>query len=392
MMIKDRFLYFTYNGIHSSEFGAFYENSGTDISFPFSHTARHQTSSPLYQDRTFWLGSNKEPKSFSMDIAVGDKTLYETEKIFEWLNPNKPGKLSIDYRPNYTYDVIIDSISPSYILPKLMDNGLVKNILLFSITFLTVNTHLAETTNSFYLNNESLVNEDILVEPDNLFPIVLSKNGAFNFVNWSQENQFLNMTVSGSNLQVSKSGVSGLEQQYLYALDTSKTIRINTEIGSITEGDELIEAKYPDQEISNLGPMPIEPGTIFSGDLDITVSGGMAAVKTNSLFKSLGKTESFVMVIEPEINEKTPMVELSKEDGKGLLGLYPGREIDGEKIVVYPKFLLGARSPGSSTINFTVGNTGLKTGTWPVKIAGITKVNVETNGEFLIDFKYRKGT
>ena len=83
----DRFLYFTYNGGHSSEYDAFYINNREDISFPFSHVINQKTTAPLYQNRSYWLGGTREAKQFSLSIAVAEKTLQEAEEIFEWLDP-----------------------------------------------------------------------------------------------------------------------------------------------------------------------------------------------------------------------------------------------------------------------------------------------------------------
>ena len=118
MNIKDRFLRFTYNNINSEEFNLFYENNGEDLVFPFSPNSSHSTSSPLFQNRTFWMGSTRDQKEVSLSIAGDKRTISDTERILKWLNPSKPGKIRFDFRDNYEFDVIITSITTPTLIPS----------------------------------------------------------------------------------------------------------------------------------------------------------------------------------------------------------------------------------------------------------------------------------
>ena len=148
MAIKDRFLHFTYNGIHSSVFGAFYENRGEDISFPFFHNVSHTTANPLFQNQSYLIGSNRGTKMFEMNVIIPDKTLNELEGVFDWLNPSKPGELIIDFRPNYVFNVLITKIGKPIIIPKSLPNNMIQNLVMFTITFETVGDHSSKTKHS----------------------------------------------------------------------------------------------------------------------------------------------------------------------------------------------------------------------------------------------------
>lgn len=392
MNIKDKFLYFTYNGVHSSEYGAFYENNGEDISFPFSHNISHELATPLYQNRVYWLGANKESKEFQLNIAVTEKTLFETEEIFEWLDPTTPGKLVIDYRPNYSYEVLITNISAPTMIPRMLSNGLVKNILMFSVTFTTYNNHLAETIEPYSTNVEDwLLNKEVWHEPDYLYPIMISNTkGIYNFVNWSKENQYIKINAISSVFEVKKSDKKGVKTFYKYSLPTNKSVRLNTEIGSLIESGKLLEFNFPKEEILNKGPMPIEPGSVFRGKIKIEKNGSIATVKLNNKFKEFGLAKDFIMVFELQIDEETPMVELDKREGDKYTGTYPGAEYQGKKFVMFPDYLIGSLQGDS--INFNILDIELPSDLSSVKvnIAVINKIEV-TAADHVLEMKYRKG-
>lgn len=389
MNITDRFLYFTYNGVHSSEFGAFYENNGEDISFPFSHAITHKTASPLYQNRSYWLGANKGNKEFNLNIAVADKTLYEAEEIFEWLDPSKPGELVIDYRPNYTYKVLITNIQPPTIIPKQLINGLVQNILLFSIKFTTYENHLAETTNYYTVDSADRLDKVVLYEYDHLLPIMFYDN-TYNFINWSNENQFIEFVINGSEVKIGKKDKNEEKTYYEYSLATSRAITIDSEIGSMTQGDNLIEFLYPKRPISNKGPMPIKPSTIYRGPIDLSVTGTTIAVTPNTRFEQLGAADDYVMVIDPVLTKDTPMVDLDASKGDEFSGLYPGTRTGNILKLDYPIYFMGKLTAGNK-LTFQVGDNDIISGKYKVRIAAVTKINVQAHNTHIMKFKYRKG-
>lgn len=421
MKVNDNFLYFTYNGVHSSEFDTFYVNNGEDISFPFSHNVSHKLVSPLNQDRSYWLGSNRGDKKFSMELAVKDKTFYDTEKIFEWLDPSEPGELIIDYRANYLYKVIIDKITDPKIIPRELPNGLIENILLFSITFTSINSHVAETVTPYQFTNADASREKYFYEPDYLFPIAYSKSGIYHFINWSSQPQQLDIESKGARFKLTH--INSIENQliraahvgvgepnllphYDYSILRSESIemRLNTDVGSLVEGRRLLEYKRPKDKITNRGPLPLKSGLVFSGKVEIVSSGVSATIRSDKFLK-LSSGEEYALVIEPELNSKTKMELKSTEKGDPFTGLYPvepdldsygQQKVDGLGNLVfkqlYPKFLTrGGKLAGADQLTFAGVDFPLVSGTYQVRIAKVDKIKIEGSSNYKIKFKYRKG-
>ena len=78
--MHDEFLYFTFNGVHSSKFGVFYTNSAGGFSYPLVPTFTQNFVRPMYQGVTYHLGTD-------MQSGIQDDSRQESyksmiEKVF----------------------------------------------------------------------------------------------------------------------------------------------------------------------------------------------------------------------------------------------------------------------------------------------------------------------
>ena len=372
MRRTDDFLYFTYNGKHSSEFGVFYENNGEDISFPFSNNFKFEETTPLYQSRTYLLGGQKSAKTFTMNLFAENENWFETEEIFEWLNPGEPGTLIIDFRPNYVYKVVISKMEQPTIIPFIDRNGKVTNIINFSITFSTYDDHVAETKVGFTTKEEWTDGLKVWREPDFNFPIMIaSRKGTYDFINWSNNKQYMNIEGRQTiNFQVMKTDKDGSAIYYKHTIATNPpNFDVNTEIGAMIVEIEkngvvkrkLMESQYSSKAgIVNKGPMAIEPGLLFSGSQILDIQGSVIKVRIDQEnFKDVGNAPEYVAVLNPA----------SEED------------------IIY---LRDARiSSDGLYIEFRSSDKPVYKQNYEIKVAAAARVQV--NGPHDITYKYKKG-
>lgn len=81
MAVKDRYLYFTFNGIESSRYRCFYENSGEDLSFPAFPSFSNNITAPLYQTHSYFLGTSISNKVFNLRCAAEELTMNEFKQL-----------------------------------------------------------------------------------------------------------------------------------------------------------------------------------------------------------------------------------------------------------------------------------------------------------------------
>jgi phage-related protein len=141
---RDRYLGFTFNGKSlgmktENDFYGFIQNNGEDLSFSNTPQFGDEFVVPQYGDRTFYTGTTKSNRAFSMKISLDKITLRQYRDLLAWLNPNSTGNLSFDFDPNYGYEVKLSSISQGqfYILKETNNNEDFYYVD-FDITFITI--------------------------------------------------------------------------------------------------------------------------------------------------------------------------------------------------------------------------------------------------------------
>lgn len=117
MAVKDRYLYFTFNGIESSRYRCFYENSGEDLSFPAFPSFSNNITAPLYQTHSYFLGTSISNKVFNLRCAAEELTMNEFKQLQRWLDIETIGTLKFDFMPYYHYIVKVESFSNVLFMP-----------------------------------------------------------------------------------------------------------------------------------------------------------------------------------------------------------------------------------------------------------------------------------
>lgn len=379
MNIPDRFLHFTYNGVHSSEFGVFYTNDGEDLFFPFSLNYKHNTNAPLYQGYDYLLGSSVEGSTFSLSLAVDNQTVYSTQEIFNWLNPGQPGELIFDFMPNYKYPVLISRIDHPTTIPREHPNGMIETILMFNVNFTTYKDHVSETVKTYTLDKAF---EGEILEPDVNQIMMFKKGDKISFINLSTVDQSFKINLASKDVLIQMRDRYSLRTYYKYNLKNKTTSMIDTKIGAIVTRGSLIESVYPQEIITNEGPMVVKPSTVFSGPADLVVNGSNIEVSLNSRFKDLGQPSSFALVTEMKMDKNTETV---YEDGSkgGAIGVYPKNK------ALHPVYLLGTRK-GDKLIFPNDTKNPLREGVQKIKIAAVTQIDIAAE-EYLVEFNYKKG-
>ena len=126
---RDKYLGFTFNGISlgmksESDFRGFIVNSQADLAFSNGPQYTDEFVVPQYGDKTFYTGTTKSNRTFSLKISLDKINMRQYEDLLKWLNPNATGNFSFDYKPNYGMEVKISSISQGqfYVVNKKGNN------------------------------------------------------------------------------------------------------------------------------------------------------------------------------------------------------------------------------------------------------------------------------
>lgn len=119
---EDEYMYFTFNGTHSSMFNMFiqqpdfgiqiYSNRGTSVDFI----------QPAKQHGQFLLGVAHPQKPWSLDLVADAVSDFDIQQILQWLQPGSSGTLSFDNAPDWEYYSVITELKQTMRYP--LENGL----------------------------------------------------------------------------------------------------------------------------------------------------------------------------------------------------------------------------------------------------------------------------
>lgn len=390
MRVNDRFLYFTFNGRHSSEFDLFYINNGGDIVLPFTPVVKYNTVNPLYQNRTYIVGKNTNAKQLKLNVAADRKEMDQIDDIMEWLNPSVKGELSFDHRPDYTHQVYISNITDPTLIPMESRENRIENVIYFEITFETYDTHTSQTRLPYIIPDVLHSDIDILFEPDRLLPIYHRESTLVHqFINWSSTEQYMKITTSATGLNIKREENGVIEVMYGYSgLPIGTVVQIDTEIGALENMGSILENNFRDKEIINRGPLTISPGLIFSGKKQVNVNGTNVRVEIDSRFAPLGGSERVFMQVQNKRDRKITMKPNADTDF-WFTGYY---EHKGDKLDI-PVYAQGTVSyeNGKTFLSFSNTELKLKSIEYEIKIAKATSLTIEPIGGITnLEFRYRK--
>ena len=159
---EDKYMYFTFNNIHSSKYNLFMKNSGSDLKFINNANSSSQFINPQYQNRAYYSGTNSPQKTFPLDVAAEGLTLHQYKEMMLWLKAGELGFLVFDSNPYWGWDVVLDKADDATYYEK-SDGTLIVE---FKVTFKTVGTTLARSVwpSYFRVNSENASNKYTLID------------------------------------------------------------------------------------------------------------------------------------------------------------------------------------------------------------------------------------
>lgn len=108
----DDYMYFTFNGVHSSKYNLFIENDVEDLKLNISTGAKLEFTSPKYQTGQYLLGATHPQRELpKLKLVANNLTRAQCLEITKWLKPGTQGAFKFDYAPDWEYDVVVSSIS-----------------------------------------------------------------------------------------------------------------------------------------------------------------------------------------------------------------------------------------------------------------------------------------
>lgn len=301
----DKFLDFTFDGVKSSEYNCFYQNTGEELSLPPYSVFTDQISTPLYQKASYYLGTSIGNRSFSFRCWVHDLSMNKFRELMLWLSPEKVGNLELPYIPNYHFTVKISSFSTPVIFPVTADdaNGFAINAE-FLITFTTIGDYAAISNYEYNFNlngeNEGVINLDFETripvidymsdtrirlfnpKPYELFPRFICNNISATKISVFDNNNYYQNSIDGKKPVVwynydFKKG----ETPYNIKIDTKHGFCLNTKTDELIERDFRGDWDIQEQFLNN-GACAVKPGNIRSTYMTL-----VDAVKVNDKELSL---------------------------------------------------------------------------------------------------------
>lgn len=259
--MKDKYLYFTFDGINSSYYNCFYTNNGEDLSFPAFPQFSDQTSSPLFQQHTYYLGTSLENRTFTFNCACDLLNMQEFKKIQTWLAIDKISTLKLEFLDLYHFNVKVSSLSDILFLPQ-ADN---KFYCTFTVNFTTVEDYAAISDKIYSWNITKPEDAMKLLDLTYKIPII---DGAYESVRYSTpyySARFFNCDSYSyypifqmNNSRIFKIGrenekhlrnEDNINILYDYNFtDSLQNLRVDGRLGFVTIGDRLVEQFILDQD------------------------------------------------------------------------------------------------------------------------------------------------
>lgn len=112
--MADNYLGFTYNDIHSFNSGVFtcYITNEGELEFFNTPSFSPEFAFPKFTNSSYYLGTNKENRTFNLNLIVLNITMSNYRKFLKWLSiDNDPAFLKFDYESNFQYNVIVSGIT-----------------------------------------------------------------------------------------------------------------------------------------------------------------------------------------------------------------------------------------------------------------------------------------
>ena len=137
---EDDYMYFTFNGIHSSTYNLIQQNDLEDLKIYADRDTKVDFLQPKYQTGQYLLGVSNPQRKFPLKLVAENVTRVEIKKIIKWLEAGTVGTLSFDYSPDWQYDVVVSEMKDPNIYVLDDENHFIAS---FEVTFTTIEQSIA---------------------------------------------------------------------------------------------------------------------------------------------------------------------------------------------------------------------------------------------------------
>ena len=306
----EKFLYFTFDGVHSSTYNCFYTNYGEDLVFPMIPQFSDSTSSPLFQQHTYYLGTTIQDKVFQLNCVCQEITKSQFLAVQNWLDIERIGELHFDFLNFEHFNVKISNISDVKLYP--LTSSLYHYS--FTLTFTTISDYaaLSNTIYKFLIpsgrEEENSMNDNNsikdLIELNYRLPLIdynyhstrypfdTNTYKTMRFFNFLPYPYYLNMNIE--SIRAFTMGISNSENDWQLEKDYQKTkdytfgngvintwydyvftesqgdVNINGRMGYLTKNNKLIETVTTPSRQENNGSFQITKNKTSRSELILT--------------------------------------------------------------------------------------------------------------------------
>ena len=150
---EDCYMYFTFNGIHSSVYNLFIQ-SKNDLKIENTIGAKSSFVSAAFQEGNYYTGTEKTQKTFKRKCAAEGLTLSQYKAMMKWLTVGTTGFLVFDSNPYWGWTVVLDTVGDATFM-----DGANNLVVEFELTFKTIGTYLARNRYPAYCDVTETMND-----------------------------------------------------------------------------------------------------------------------------------------------------------------------------------------------------------------------------------------
>lgn len=240
-MAHDKYLYFTFNHVHSSKYNLFIV-SNNDMKMVNAPSGSASYVNAMFQDGSYYLGTSNQQKTFKHKCAASGLDLATYKQMMKWLTKGTVGFLCFDSDPDWGWSAVLESVSDTTYVER---GG--ELIVEFELTWKTIGSYLARNAYTSYLtqlDKRKLSEEQLAKLP--------SCNGYYNTSVCSNSYGIPVINIR-HNLDETIVNVQSVNNEY-QMLSYTMNMQINTTNGALTiRHNEVDYVQLQTNKLDNLG-------------------------------------------------------------------------------------------------------------------------------------------
>lgn len=150
---EDCYMYFTFGDTHSSKYNLFIINNN-DLKFINDISGSSAYASAMFQEGSYYLGTEKSQKTFKCKCAAEGLTLSQYKQMMKWLTKGTIGFLTFDSNPYWGWNTVLDQVGDATYVNR--QGGLIVE---FELTWKTIGSYLARNVYPAYLALDEVVTD-----------------------------------------------------------------------------------------------------------------------------------------------------------------------------------------------------------------------------------------